>query len=725
MIKFKFKKNNQKNADSSINIKKLAIYSILVSFLILVNFFAGSKIVNTTFPWYSNVSIFLLVNINIILLLVVLILIFRNLGKLFIDRKKNLFGTRLQGKLVIFSTLIAVIPVLVVFIFSSSIINNSIDKWFDAQIEQALKSSIDLMQKYQNRLEKDIVEQSDILSGFISSGEYLFKTKYDKLEEFTASYIDKNRIDGIAVYNNQNVRISSQEKSFFYFNIFVNNSIIKDILDKKSIARYEFVGSDQIYWVGHPIYSNKSNNIIIGALFIYKLVPVNEADKVSKILDSYNNYRQTKFFAEPVKNSYKVLLVLMTLLVVFAGIWGSLVYAKSITKPIELLAAASVEVSKGNLDTEVEVLGDDELAFMTRAFNSMVKRLKMHNNELNLKNEKLSEMFMQIARDNQYIDSIFKNVKSAIFYYTSRLVFLKSNDYAEEIIEKARDDFNTKVLVPASSFVLSTDKELEFQIEMMLNSEIRTMTANITKIYDHEGRAENLVIVLDDITDLLNFQRVNIWKEIATRIAHEIKNPLTPIKLTAERVRKKTGAGEETQEFIINSMETIINEVEGLQTLVNEFNMFARLPELKKNLFPFCAFLDEVASFYTVSHPNVKVQIDCQDIDMFGDRGQLKRVFINLMSNSIDAMEDNTGEIKISAVENLDRLRIIYEDSGKGIPSEDLHRIFIPYFSKKPDGTGLGLAIVKKIIEVHNGTITVESEYGKFTRFIMEFHKVA
>jgi two-component system nitrogen regulation sensor histidine kinase NtrY len=251
------------------------------------------------------------------------------------------------------------------------------------------------------------------------------------------------------------------------------------------------------------------------------------------------------------------------------------------------------------------------------------------------------------------------------------------------------------------------------------------MTANITKIYDHEGKAENLVIVLDDITDLLNFQRVNIWKEIATRIAHEIKNPLTPIKLTAERVRKKTGAGEETQEFIMNSMETIINEVEGLQTLVNEFNMFARLPELKKNLFPFCAFLDEVASFYTVSHPNVKVYIDCQDIEMFGDRGQLKRVFINLVNNSIDAMEDNTGEIRISAVENLDRLRIIYEDSGKGIPTEDLHRIFIPYFSKKPDGTGLGLAIVKKIIEVHNGTITVESEYGKFTRFIMEFHKVA
>ncbi len=154
----------------------------------------------------------------------------------------------------------------------------------------------------------------------------------------------------------------------------------------------------------------------------------------------------------------------------------------------------------------------------------------MHNDELNLKNEKLSEMFMQIARDNQYVDSILKNVKSAIFYYTSRLEPLKTNDYAEVILEKAETDFNDNVLIPASVFVTTDEREYEFQIEMMIDGEIRTMTANITKIYDHEGKAENLVIVLDDITDLLNFQRVNIWKEIATRIAHEIKKSSHPYK---------------------------------------------------------------------------------------------------------------------------------------------------------------------------------------------------
>jgi len=722
-VKFRFKKNQTTGREENSS-KKGLLYTIAVSLLLILNFFAGSKIVNTDFPWYSNISIFLLVNINIILLIVVLLLIFRNLGKLFIDRKKNLFGTRLQGKLVIFSTILAVIPVMVVFLFSSTVINNSIDKWFDTQIDQALKSSIDLMQKYQNRLENDIVEQADVLAEFISSGGYLFKTKYEKLEELTGNYIDKNRIDGIAVYNNQSMKISSQEKGFFYFSTFVNQRMVKEILNKKQIARYEFIGNEQIYWVGHPVYSSKNNNIVIGAIFVYKLVPVNEAEKVTKILDSYNNYRQTQFFAEPVKNSYKILLVLMTLLVVFAGIWGSLVYARSITEPIEKLASASVDVSRGNLDVEVEVHGDDELSFMTRAFNSMVKRLKMHNDELNLKNEKLSEMFMQIARDNQYIDSIFKNVKSAIFLYTSMLEPLKKNDYAELILQSASEDFNSKVLLTASEFITNDDRENEFQVEMFVKGELRTMIATVTKIYGHDGKVDNLVIVLDDITDLLNFQRVSIWKEIATRIAHEIKNPLTPIKLTAERVRKRANAEDASKELIVNSMETIITEVEGLQSMVNEFNMFARLPELKKSSFSLCDFMFEVTSFYELSNPNIKFNISCSDLEIYGDRSQLKRVFINLVNNSIDAMEDG-GAITISAVEKDSRLRINYEDSGAGIPQEELGRIFIPYFSSKPDGTGLGLAIVKKIIEVHNGTITAESELGEYTRFTMEFYKAA
>ncbi|MCD8493304.1 MAG: hypothetical protein LRY51_16180 [Geovibrio sp.] len=286
-------------------LKRIGLYAFLLAALVAVNLAAGSNIVNTGFPWYSNVSIFLLININIILLLVVFILIFRNLGKMLAERRKNIFGARLQSKLVMFSVILTVIPVFIVFAFSSTVINKSIDKWFDAQIEQALKSSIDLMQKYQNRLEQDIIEHSNTLAQVISSRDFMQARHKKELDAYIKEYSAKNQIDGIAIYNNQQAKISSEEKGGFFFFSFVNGDVVNEILSKQRVARYEFFGYEQIYWVGHPVVSKNNENLVLGAVFIYRKVPANEAEKVSKILDSYNNYSQTQFFAEPVKKFYK------------------------------------------------------------------------------------------------------------------------------------------------------------------------------------------------------------------------------------------------------------------------------------------------------------------------------------------------------------------------------------------------------------------------------------
>jgi len=718
-VRFRFRP--KLSGTSGSNWKNKYTYAFILVTLLVFNIMASSEIFDNEFPWYSNISIFLLVNINIILLIVVCILIFRNLGKLYIDRKKNIFGTRLQGRLVSFSIIIAVIPVVIVFVFSNKVINKSIDKWFNSQIQQALESSVSLMQKYQTQLENYVIEQSDLLASFISSGDFVYKNNKTKMNKFINGYMEKDRVDGISIYNAYNERILSVHKKKDRTRKVVDKDTITRILNKELIARYAMDKDNQIYWVGRPIYSGKNSNKIIGAVVVYKKVPKNEASDIANILTSYNTYRQTEHFANPVKNSFKALTMLMTLLVVFAAIWGSLVYAKSITRPIENLASASAAVSKGNLDVEVDVQGNDELAYLARSFNSMIKRLNAHNTELNLKNEKLSEMFMQITRDNQYIDSIFKNVKSAIFLYTHSFELLKKNDYAETVIEFANEAFLSSVLTPSAAFIETEERETQFQIEILLKGELRTMTATITKIFSHDGEVDNLVIVLDDITDLLNFQRVGIWKEIATRIAHEIKNPLTPIKLTAERIRRKASMGESEKDTIINSMDTIIAEVESLQSMVNEFNMFARLPELKMVQFSLKGLFDEIYAFYAASK-TVEFEINCQEIGFVGDKSQLKRVFINLINNSIDAM-NRKGKITINVTETDGMIRIDYRDNGEGIPQEDIARVFIPYFSKKPDGTGLGLAIVKKIIEVHNGNITVESEYGQYTRFLMEFRK--
>lgn len=696
--------------------KNIIKYSLIIFPLFILNFIASSKLINAEFPWYSSISVFLLINTNIILLLVLLVVIFRNLGKLFLGRRKTLFGTRLQTKLVIFSIMITVLPVFVVFLFSTNIINNSIDKWFDVQIEQALKSSIDLMQKYQNQVEQDLVEQTNILSKLVTSKAFLLQKNYEELKKFGAEYLEGNRIDGILIYNSKMVNILHEDKKY-YLNFIIEDTVVKEVLKGKQIAKYSFFENSQIYWVGQPIASRVNENIVVGAIFIYKTVPVTQADQVSKILDSYRNYSQIKFFSAPVKNSFKILLILMTLLVVFAGIWGSLIYAKNITNPLEQLATAAENISKGDLNIHMEVTSNDEVGMLVSTFNDMTKKLRTHTEELKSKNEQLSEMYNQISKDKKYIDTVFKNVKSAIYLLDNNKNILKKNETAE--IFSKYNNVNEKIKDMLDEFYTSKLTDKNTQTEVTINGDIKIIVVNMTKLNDESGKIANFVIVVDDITDLLNLERINVWKEMATRIAHEIKNPLTPIKLNAERVLKKIMNIDEsnTKNMIKNSMKTIINEANELYVMVQDFSSFSKTDITSKEKFNLNELIDDLKKLYHKTNQEIHFKINLDDNFMFyGDKQQIKRMFLNLINNALDATKENDGYVVIN-VKYDEKLYITIEDNGHGIRDEDISKLFMPYFSTKPDGTGLGLAIVKKIVENHNGKIYVKSNTGDFTQF--------
>lgn len=701
-----------------LNVKKRVLwYSLFAIVLVILNFIASSQLINSDFPWYSNISIFLLVNINIILLLVLLIVIFRKVGKLLLDQRKNVFGTKLQSKLVIFSIVLTIIPVMVVFTFSNTIINNSIDKWFNAQVEMALKNSIDLMQRYQNQVEQDIIEQTSILSKLITSKGFLLHKNYEEMTEFIKGYMKDNRIRGIGIYNNQKSELISIDKNI-YLSIIIGDKELNKVLTGSQVAQYKFFSNDQIYWVGQPISSTVNDNIILGALFVYKTVPATQAEKVSRILESYNNYSQIKFYSKPIENSYKILLIMMTLLVVFAGIWGSLLFAKSITDPLEKLTTASHQVSKGNLDIVLDNVGNDEVGFLVESFNDMTQKLRLHNEELQRKNETLSEMYNQISKDNQYIDTIFKNVKSSIFLLNSDMKILKVNRIGKKFVNSKNYLTDEKLKVFLQNFIESKDNFTNYQTELLINGDTRTFTVTISKIIDR-SRLENIVLVLDDISEVVRLQRINIWREIATRIAHEIKNPLTPIKLSAERMLKKVKKldDEEMRKMLEDSMSTVINEANELYNLVNEFNSFARLPEINKEYFNISQLVNSVISMYQQSHPNINFHSKIDDtIEIYADKQQIKRMLLNLINNSIHALDDS-GNIYVEIYKEDSWIRIDFSDDGEGINKKDIDKIFMPYFSKKPDGTGLGLTIVKKIIEEHSGTVRIKSERNKFTTF--------
>ncbi len=692
--------------------RKILQYLAYFIIIIAMNFLVGKNIGNSRYPWYSNVSIFLLVNINIILLLVLMLVIFRNLAKLLSDAHSNIFGSRLKFKLVIFSVALTVMPVAVIFFFASTLINDSINKWFNNQVDSALSSSVALMEDYRNMVRQDLFDQTVLISQIITDRNLYIGSGKKRLESFINNYAGKNLVAGISVYDRKGGEILLKDNTGRNYMPVISAKYLDSVLKGNKETGYDFFDNTQIYWVGIPVTGQGNNpDRIYGALFTYKTIPRKIADDIDLIQDSRDKYRESEFFSYPVKKSYFMLLVMMSLLVVFSGIWGSILFARGITRPIEALADASVEISRGNLDVEVKEQGGDEISYLIRTFNRMAKLLSVHTKELHTKNEILSEMYNQISRDNMYIDAIFKNVDSALILLSHDMKLLKTNARADLLLANNKEQVDGSIMGDLESFASSGETDFFKNVELVINDEKRIFSMSFSKISSDDEELQ-MLLVIADVTDIVNAQRISVWKEVATRIAHEVKNPLTPIKLVAERVKKRSLELRETdvREIIQESMDTIVTEADNLLELVEEFNLFARLPKAKKYPIEVSGLVNEVLSLYTETYPNVNFSYTGEDgLIIQGDRHQLRRVLQNLISNAIFAMSQS-GAVTISAFSSGGGdIEIKIKDTGSGIKQEDIFKIFDPYFSKRSGGTGLGLAIVKKIVEEHSGGIGVES----------------
>lgn len=690
--------------------RRIIQYSFYFLLVIVVNVIVGKNIGNMRYPWYSNVSIFLLVNINIILILVLTLVIFRYLAKLLSDVQNSIFGSRLKVKLLIFSAAITVLPVTII-LFLSTFINGSINRWFTSQIDGALASSIVLMEDYQKIVKQDLYDQSILISQIIADKQLYKESQKETLQNFMLNYVGKNLAVGVSVFDYNGSEILNYDNIDRQYLKNISKKYLSSILKGNTESGYEFIDNIQLYWVGTPVINVVNNkDTVYGALFSYKITPKKITDDIDLIHDARETYNQSEFFSFPIKKSYFMLLILVSLLVVFAGIWGSIFFAGNITGPIEELALASQEISKGNLKVSLQAKGNDEISYLVKTFNGMARDLDIHTRELREKNEILSEMYGQISRDNAYIDAIFRNVAAAIILFDHNKQILKSNSKANILLSDYKTEFEAKVMPEVEIFYASDLSETSKNIEMVVRDEARVFSLNLSKLFASD--VERILSVLDDVTDIVNAQRISVWKEVATRIAHEVKNPLTPIKLVAERVKKRSDilADPTMKSMIAESMDTIVTETDNLLELVEDFNMFARLPKAKKYPIDIKSLINDTMLIYNDTYPNVAFDVNCAEGLIFsGDRHQLRRVIQNIVANAIHVINQK-GVISLSTAKtDAGDIEIKIADDGPGISQEDIFKIFEPYFSKRSGGTGLGLAIVKRIIEEHNGKISVEN----------------
>ena len=681
------------SGDAKSNLRKYLIYFIIV---IIVNIIAGKNITHMGYPWYSNVSMFLLLNFNIILVIVLLLLIFRNLVKILSEQR----GT-LKIKLLTFSLAVTILPVSIIFIYSSQLLTDEINKWYNRQVDSIVSKATVFIDDYRIHEQKQLDNYISFFSSYLDDNNLYNKNIIDNYINNICRYVYTDVLNDIVVFD-------SKGEIILKCNNTGNNYLLEKLLaHKQELLKDKYVyGFDDIgrgiHWGGS--YSQNSNN---GGFLIMQQTSKAVFDDLSGMQDDLKMYNQNLYFANPIKNSSILQLLQISLLLLFSSIWISMLFARSITKPIEELAKASKKISSGNFDVIVKEFTGGEIGDLVSAFNSMTTKLKEYTTELSSKNVVLSEMFEQISRDNTYIDAIFKNVDSSIMLLSNEMQILKSNIKADLFISKYRSIYNSLILEKVKDFMGSDKSEQAENIEVLDKDENKLFIMNLSKIVLREE--EQVLILLGDVTDIVDAQKVALWKDIATRIAHEVKNPLTPIKLMAERVKRKADKMNDisSREVISESMDIIITEADNLKELIEEFNMFARLPKADKHDVNLLSLLKDTVSLYRETYSSIEFVVSCSpEIEILCDRLQLRRVFQNIISNAVYIIGNEKGIINIEVLEINDKIEIVIKDSGKGIDEKDIPNLFKPYFSKRQGGTGLGLAIVRKIVEEHSGTIT-------------------
>ena len=475
----------------------------------------------------------------------------------------------------------------------------------------------------------------------------------------------------------------------------------------------------------------------MGVVVVSYFVPRSLISKMQAISVVFEDYKQQKLLKNPVKATYFMILLIITLLIVFLSVWIGRYIAKGITVPIYKLAEGTHAVASGNLDYRIETKSTDEIGLLVSAFNRMTVDLKAGKSEIERTNLELRGMNFELEQRRRYIEFVLENVTAGVLSIDNSGRIISINKVAADMLgiqeAAALRQYYDKVLSEEKTAIIKgmiielgkrRNEMLERQIKLKVMDKMMTVLVNFNSLHDERGNAIGIVAVFDDLTHLLKTQRMFAWKEVARRIAHEIKNPLTPIQLSAQRLRKKymDKIPDETGVFD-DCTSTIIRQVDELKILVNEFSSFARMPTANPSPNDLNEIVDETVAFYQAGNKmlNIRSNTDRAIPILNIDRDQIKRVIINLVDNAIAATGE-TDSIDVNTRFDPEKMLAFLEvvDTGPGIPDEDKLRLFEPYFSTKRAGTGLGLAIVSNIISDHSAYIRVKDNLPRGTRFTIE-----
>jgi two-component system nitrogen regulation sensor histidine kinase NtrY len=467
-------------------------------------------------------------------------------------------------------------------------------------------------------------------------------------------------------------------------------------------------------------------------------VPQRLEARLRGISQAFKEYKQLKLLKNPIKGIYILLFLLMTLIIVFSATWFGLYLARGITDPIQMLAEGTREVAAGNLKYKVEVRADDEIGILVDSFNRMTGDLAASQSKLEETYRDLQAKHAEVEQRRRYTETVLETVATGVVSLDASGRITTINGAAERLLglpasqvhgQAASAVFRSpsyaEIAVLIERMGTQRDGMVEREVHVRRERHSVVLLASATALRGPQGSYMGMVLAFDDLTELLQAQRLAAWRDVAQRIAHEIKNPLTPIQLSAQRLRRRLGGERSPEEkrLLDEATSTIIQEVDGLKQLVDEFSRFARMPALAVKPTDLGRLLEGVVVLYRDSHPSLTIKgvfpPELPSLDL--DPDQIKRAVLNLVDNAVEAV-GQSGEVVVETLWLADsgRVRIVVADDGPGIAPEDRERLFVPYFSTKPTGMGLGLPIVQQIVTDHRGSIWVEDNQPRGSRFVIE-----
>lgn len=689
------------------NIKKTiltAIVTVSLSFGIYLLYLLSTQI-TTTSDVFNELPV--LLGVGVALIVVLMILVGAQLLVTVRRYRAGVFGSKLTVRLILVFVLVSLVPGVVMYGISVQFLAGSIESWFDIRVDSALEGGLNLGRA---NLENGLGElQSKADSMAVSLSYQSTATQVASID----SLRDQAAISEATLFTTKGeVVASSNSGTDSFIPLAPTQSMLRQAQLQESYAGIE--EDEDVGLLLRVIVPINHLETEMQILQVTQLVPQRLARDAAMVQEAYRDYQELSLSRYGLQRLYTLALTLSLGLALFSVVLLAVMFSNRLSAPLGFLAAGTRAVAKGDFSQRAPINRGDELGFLTESFSVMTGQLSEAKDAAE-KHEKA------LTQANAYLSSILETLSAGVLTFDERLNLRAYNPSAEEILGQTLEnalpsgDSSTTGLDSMRRLIkdgLSESQEIqsERQVEIVVNDSKKVLLVRISTLGG--GELPGFIVVFDDVTNLLQAQRSALWGEVAQRLAHEIKNPLTPIQLSAERLTHRLGPklDHDDAAMLSRSIKTIVDQVAALKGMVNAFNEYSRNPDRKSELVDVNELVLDVIELYRATSVAIETKLENKNIFLWGDTGKLRQVLHNLIQNSEQALMGHTNpEILIETVATPDATQIRIQDNGPGLSDEVMSRAFDPYYTTKAKGTGLGLAIVRKIVEEHDGAVSIRN----------------